>query len=357
MAGARKERVIEWLTSPESCFLLGAGCSVCAGKPLIGGLSSRVLSKVDGSVSEQFKKLKAAGGRQPTIEDLLNYLVRYQSILQTVQDATAHAHEPAWIEDSIRSIKQQIVAEIADKWVASPVHGRFLQRIGSVRSMAGRDVFTLNYDTVVEATLDSLRRPYMDGFRGTRSGWFDPTTFDETPTADPYFRVYKLHGSVNWTRDAEGHVRRTIVSSAADAADPVVVYPSEQKYLQTLFGVYETLMGRFRARLRRPSANNCLVTMGYSFNDDHINEALVDAMNSTGNNLTVIAFIGPDPNLVEQKSRLEAIANRCDQRFNAYVGKEFFLGGALDEGDASALLGEELWRFERLVDYVAGAAP
>lgn len=351
-----RERVLEWLTGTETCFLIGAGCSVCAGKPLIGKLTENVIAKVDASIATEFAGLKGAGTRASTVEDLINYLVRYQSILLTVQDATTHHLQPTWIDTSLEAIKKEIVAEIADTWVASAVHGRFLQRIGGTWSHTARDIFTLNYDTVIEATLDHLRCRYVDGFRGSRRGWFDASVFDEGPAGVSYFRVYKLHGSINWLREETGHVRRAVVSSAADVTDPVVVYPSEQKYLQTQFGVYETLIGRFRSRLRSASVNNCLVTLGYSFNDEHINEAIVDAVVALGSNLTVIAFIGSDANASGQKLRLEALAARCDKRFNAFVGNDFYVGDALDNTAATALLNEGLWKFEALVDYVAGPA-
>jgi hypothetical protein len=356
MAGETKERVLEWLTSPDSCFLIGAGCSLCAGKPLIGTLTDRVIENMDPSIKVEFEKLKGTGSRPATVEDLINYLVRYQSILQTVNDTTGHLLQPDWIKSSLQEIKKGIVTQIADTWVESEIHARFLQRIGGVLPKTGRDIFTINYDTVIEATLDHLRIHCVDGFRGSRRGWFDPTIFDELPACDSCFKVYKLHGSINWIRESSGHVRRTVVNSAVDITDPVVVYPSEQKYLQTQFGVYETLMGRFREKLRAPGVNNRLVTLGYSFNDEHINEAIIDAVKSTDSNLTVIAFVGPDAKIDEQRQRMEDFAARCDQRFNAYVGNAFHVGGALDDADAKALLAEDLWQFEKLVKYIAGGA-
>jgi hypothetical protein len=102
--------------------------------------------------------------------------------------------------------------------------------------------------------------------------------------------------------------------------------------------------------------NNCLVTLGYSFNDEHINEAIIDAVNAIASNLTVIAFVGPAPNIAEQKAQLAAIEARCDSRFNAFVGGSFHVGDALDESASKLLLKAELWKFEKLVDYIAGAA-
>lgn len=355
MSAETKERVLQWLTGSDTCFLIGAGCSRCAGKPLIGELTTKVLENVDASIKAEFDGLNGTGARSPTIEDLINYLVRYQAILQTVKDSGKHALRPDWIDESLQAIKKEIVTNIADAWVDSPTHARFLQRIANKWSKSGRDIFTLNYDTILEATLDKLRYDYVDGFRGSRQGWFDPTVFDEPSTCVPNFRIYKLHGSVNWSRESSGHVRRAVVSTAADITETVVVYPSEQKYLQTQFGVYETLIGRFRSRLRAPNVNNCLVTLGYSFNDEHINEAIIDAINATSSNLTVVAFVGPDSKAAEQQAQLEAIHARCQDRFNAYVGNSFYVGGALDENESKVLLAAELWKFEGLVDYVAGA--
>ena len=355
MPGETKERVLQWLTGSDTCFLIGAGCSRCANKPLIGELTTKVLASVDASIKAEFDGLNGTGTRPPTIEDLINYLVRYQSILQTVKDAGKHALKPDWITESLQAIKKEIVAQIADTWVDSAVHARFLQRVANKWSKIGRDIFTLNYDTVIEATLDKLRYDYVDGFRGSRRAWFDPTVFDEPSVCAPNFRLHKLHGSVNWLRESSGHVRRAVVSTASDITDTVVVYPSEQKYLQTQFGVYETLIGRFRSRLRAPNMNNCLVTLGYSFNDEHINEAIMDAVNATASNLTVIAFVGPDPKAAEQRAQLTAIEARCDNRFNAYVGSSFHVGGALDDSESKVLLAAELWKFEVLVDYIAGA--
>lgn len=354
MFNETKERVLQWFTGSDTCFLIGAGCSRCAGKPLIGELTERVLKNVDPTIKAEFDELKGTGTRPPTIEDLINYLVRYQHILQTVRVTDKHPLQPTWIDDSLQAIKKEIVANIADSWSDSKVHARFFQRVASKWSKSGRDVFTLNYDTLIEATLDRLRYQYVDGFRGSRLGWFDPTSYDEASACAPNFRIYKLHGSINWHREKTGHVRRSVVNTADDIEQAVVVYPSEQKYLQTQYGVYETLIGKFRARLRVPNVNNCLVVLGYSFNDEHINEAIIDAINATDSNLTVIAFVGPDAKVTEQQQHLTEIELRCDSRFNAFVGNSFYVGDVLDAEGAEILLEQELWKFENVVDYIAG---
>ena len=262
------------------------------------------------------------------------------------------------IDGWLTGLKKKIVEEVADDWEASSYHERFLQRLRGPRDRGPRDIFSLNYDTLLEASLDSLRLPYADGFRGTNRGWFDAGMFDEASAGIAY-RLFKLHGSINWTRDANGHVRRgrNAIEDAAD--EPIMVYPAEQKYLQTQYGVYETLIGRFRNRLRIAGVNNCLIVLGYSFNDEHINEAICDAINANNSNLTVIAFVGPEGDRTRQDERLTAFSMKCDSRFNAFVGDEQtgkFIGHALDADAAKDVLKAQLWKFESLVDFIAGEA-
>ena len=350
MRSGLREQITELLTGIDTCFLLGAGCSVCAGKPMLGKLTEDVLKKADKNLKAQFDSLKVAGDRAPTIEDLINYLVRYHEILGTIKDTSDHGISIQDIDNWLAYIKEKIVESVADNWKPSAYHKRFLQRMSGHSQQRPRDLFSLNYDTLLEASLDELRLSYVDGFRGTNRAWFDPETFDETGAA---YRIFKLHGSINWTRDSSRYVRRG--HNAPD--EPVVVYPSEQKYQQTQHGVYENLIGRFRNRLRETEVNNCVVVLGYSFNDEHINNAICDSVLSRGSNLTVIAFIGPDTDRNRQNEKFESFAERCDERFNAFIGNSTtsrFIGNVIDPESVNEVLETELWKFENLVDFVAG---
>ena len=348
MSGDTRETVTDWLTSADTCFLLGAGCSRCADKPLIGELTRNVMQGADGDLSKRFNNLKPTNSRCATVEDLLTYLIRYRDILNTVSVTGTQSCTVDQIDSWLMYIKREIVKNIADNWSSNGYHKRFLERL--CNSGKARDIFSLNYDTIIEASLDDLRVPYVDGFRGANRAWFDDDIFNEKNTV--VYRLFKLHGSVNWIRDADGHIRR--VSHRTN--EPAVVYPSEQKYIQTQYGVYETLMRRFRDRLRFGRMNNCLVVLGYSFNDEHINEAICDSVNARESNLTVISFVGPEGNADAQNEHLRALELRCDSRFNAFVGngrEGRFIGSAVDSDEAHAILEAELWRFENLVDFIA----
>ena len=348
-----RENVTDWFTSAGTCFLLGAGCSRCAGKPLIRELTEQVLCGADESLKKQFDNLSPGDSRPATIEDLMNYLGQYHEILSSIENTDDHSLKIGDIDDWLQYIKKKIVEKIDDTWKTSPHHEQFLQRLCKSESKRPCDIFCLNYDTVLEASLDHIRVPYIDGFRGTVRGWFDASVFDENERAAK-FRIFKLHGSVSWAEDG-GYVRRC--ASVSD--EPAVVYPSGDKRVQTRYGIYELLMERFRNRLRDSAANSRLITLGYSFNDDHINRAIFDAIGTRGNNLTVIAFVGEDKdNPSRQGDHFRALIENSDDRFNVFLGRDskdecIYLGNIVDETMGNDICGLRLWSFERLVDYIA----
>ena len=345
---ARKQ-IMERLTAPDTCYLLGAGCSKCADKPLIRELTRSVLEKADHELSALFKTLKRVNDRNPTVEDLINCLLRYRDVL-TISDTEITDLDTDKIDKWIQEIRRKIVATIEDDWIPSEYHRRFFSRLKL--SNRHRDIFSLNYDTVIESSLDDERLSYIDGFRGSNWAWFDPQVFEESNSS---FRIFKLHGSVNWIRDKQEVIRRT----AKRQDDPIVVYPSEQKYIETKFGIYEELMMQFRNRLRKNKQNNCLVTLGYSFNDAHINEAICDSIVARGSYLTVIAFIGPDGKSSDQYARIEELAAKCDSRFNAFIGdgeQGKFIGQFISKSSEQNVLDAGLWQYENFVNLIDGGA-
>lgn len=351
------EVITPWLTGNNTRFLLGAGCSVCAKKPLIVGLTNDVLNDMDDDgITQIYNGIKAPSGRPATIEDLINYLIKYKDILNVSKSSNDQGLSSGDIDRWLTQIKKKIADRIADNWESSSVHERFLKRLSMSHTQSPCNIFTLNYDTVIEASLDSLKIPYIDGFFGTNRGWFNPKVYDEIGASIAY-RIFKLHGSINWTRDSDDDVRRSRNTNEDLADEPIVVYPSEQKYLQTQYGVYETLINRFRDQLRNGGANNHLIVLGYSFNDNHINEAIYDAIKVEGNHLTVIAFVGLAEDHKKQLEYLNAFSERCNYDFNAFVGdddKGGFIGQAVGDDTAKEILKAQLWKFENLVDLFAG---
>ncbi len=283
----------------------------------------------------------------------MNHLILHQRLAGSLRDADEALDLGIDIGMELGTIKRAIVDAMGPGWVPDGKHENFLRRLASVPVARTRDIFLLNYDTLVEASLEHTKLPYVDGFAGAETAYFDPNLLALPVERERVFRVYKLHGSINWSRDDDGTVRRRVCGYSADDRR-LMIYPSEQKYVQTQYGIYETMMDSFRDRLRhREWKNNRLLVLGYSFGDEHINTAIEDSVNAPGSNLTVVAFVGPQESDAGLDG-LRAMVARCDSRLSIAYGRSHFIGPALQADEWGEVKEMDLWKFENLSDFLAG---
>lgn len=153
------------------------------------------------------------------------------------------------------------------------------------------NVFTLNYDTLVEQAADAEGVVLLDGFVGTQRRVFRPESYEqdlyfpaETTEGrvhrfDRVLHLYKLHGSITWranepTIDDPYGVQCEPFDAAA--SKPLLIYPTPAKYGETLGLPYSELFRRFAAALARPQS--VLFVIGYGFGDEHVNAIIRQAL-------------------------------------------------------------------------------
>jgi hypothetical protein len=153
------------------------------------------------------------------------------------------------------------------------------------------NVFTLNYDTLVEQAADAEGVVLLDGFVGTQRRVFRPESYEqdlyfpaETTEGrvhrfDRVLHLYKLHGSITWkagepTIDDPCGVHSTPFDPKA--LQPLLVYPTPAKYGETLGLPYSELFRHFAAALARPQS--VLFVLGYGFGDEHVNAIIRQAL-------------------------------------------------------------------------------
>jgi hypothetical protein len=140
-------------------------------------------------------------------------------------------------------------------------------------------IFTLNQDLLLEMhywrhvsqkwndiSIPGMRPDYGPG----HAGGHDPTKLTWQPNgenvvpvrAQPYF---KLHGSSNW-KDAGG--------------EPVLIMGSAKSGAIDRFPVLRWYHEKFKRLVGRPGAR--MMVIGYSFQDEHINQVICDASTRTG---------------------------------------------------------------------------
>ena len=171
-------------------------------------------------------------------------------------------------------------------------HHIFLKKCLAFRRQNQRRIhlFTTNYDLLLESSCDDIGVHYVNGFTGVTRRRFWPEEFDldfhrvdpgEQPKAHFYDRVVhliKLHGSIVWLSskdpsdpyNIEELPYQTVASEQEKGASlPLLIYPTPNKYGEVLGFPYSELFRRFSCFVARPQT--VLFTVGYGFNDEHVN--------------------------------------------------------------------------------------
>ncbi len=223
------------------------------------------------------KECKDAGV-DPNIEALLS-LVRRKIGAMSDADRLLGLNRKALqeLDDAICSEITKAVDPGPDRIPLDLPHHRLAHWIRLATRDKPVEIFTVNYDLLVELALEKAHIPYFDGFVGSREPFFHAESMgrEERGAGRSLARLWKIHGSINWrlSRSEEGSVR---VVRALPGESSSLIMPSHHKYHQSRKQPYLALLDHLRAFLEQDDA--LLVTAGYSFGDQHINGALFGAL-------------------------------------------------------------------------------
>jgi hypothetical protein len=299
----------ELMTQSGRAFLLGAGCSRCAGLPLTAQLTNEALASTE--LNANTKEILTAiqenfnGAKEPNIEDYLSELVDLLAIAdrRTLRSAAKQeiglgtkSYSAALLREATEQIKLAI-ATVIDKSVSIETHWKFVNAIhrpvrpGKPSGSQRVDYLVLNYDTLIEDSLALEKIPFADGLEGGVTGWWNSETFSQVSLAA---RVLKLHGSINWSEFPNETLPRRVpktISGTVVKDRRIVIWPASTKYRETQRDPYAQLASLAREILRPTDGSQCVLAVcGYRFGDSHINIELNSALRECGGRLTIIAF-------------------------------------------------------------------
>ncbi|WP_312813215.1 SIR2 family protein [Sedimentibacter sp.] len=327
-----------WLTSlfqsEHLSVLIGSGLSTAV-QFLATGTVNTVMSGQDINSAFKDKIIEAAqksslvcGRGEKNIEDeirVTNELIRGLEILgYDTDDAKKADYEKLCqgLELLIKDFTEGIAKiEASVATAASVERGRsFGYLVDFLMSFASRtgtrerlNIFTTNYDRLIEAGAELAGLHLLDRFVGTLAPIFRSSRLDidmhynppgirgEPRYLEGVTRFTKLHGSIDWV-DVGTEIRRiglplgsTDIKSFLNApglvdidSKKVMIYPNSSKDRETSEYPYVELFRDFAAALCRP--NSTLVTYGYGFGDDHINRIIRDMLTIPSTHLVVISY-------------------------------------------------------------------
>ncbi|WEV74496.1 SIR2 family protein [Bifidobacterium sp. ESL0798] len=260
---------------------------------------SMIRSRIDGGVEETKKEDK--------------------EIWKLLVDYFAHSITKAEIDSTLDKVDSSS-GSVNNYEQTAENYKRMIQGLGESRQVLaleqrqglfnGINLFTTNYDLFHEHAIEESRYAYTDGFTNGTVNRFSLQEFHRRPIdlddrfrdhiqpVNPFFRLYKLHGSINWRKNKEGKILRIIMDSVPDDTQEVLIAPTTSKYALTQNSPYSDLFREFVDILGKP--NSVLFTNGFSYGDEHIANLISEALNRP--DFTLYAFIKkPEENSTMQK--------------------------------------------------------
>lgn len=259
-----------------------------------------------------------------SLEKLLNYLLAIDFIQGHSVNATNYKHISSLIKiikrelfklcdlDS-QSINDSLLTDIAKKHLQENCyyyHEHFtkkvLQRSLNLKRV---NIFTTNYDLAFDNAFDRLSVNYINGFSGFHNRYFKPETFEydiffpgsttqgKVQRIEKVLRYFKIHGSLTWVnREPSANCVYGIEELPMELIrkneqyDSLMIYPTTVKKSYTLDYPYSELFRQFSISIAQPQS--VLITFGYSFSDEHINDLIYQALTIPSFTLIIVDFKG-----------------------------------------------------------------
>ena len=329
-----RSRIEPWLTSlfqsEHLSLLCGSGIttaiSILVGASGGATMKKTIFTKYKDEINESAEASAKANGRENgNIEDQIrtaNDLLRGLKILKKYEDATTLGAEIESIisgfAESILRSENEIATADEDKR-----NNAYLTLVNFLLSFASRtgnrerlNIFTTNYDRLIEVGAELAGIHIMDRFIGTMMPFFrssrlnldihynPPGIRGEPRYLEGVVRLSKLHGSVDWVQNGN-EIRRIGLPFGANEISPylnapglkdatplkLMIYPNSAKDRETAEFPYVELFRDFAAAICRP--NSTLVTFGYGFGDEHINRVIDDMLTVPSTHLVIISYDDP----------------------------------------------------------------
>jgi hypothetical protein len=314
------ENLLEILATPKQVgLLIGAGVSKASGLPNVEDLTKEVRTII---TNAKFIELLEA---TDNVETILNKVQQLKSLItgtKTINDLTLEM-----VETIEKEIKKTIFEKLA---IDQPIDklSDLVVWLNFINGEYQKEIFSLNYDLLLEKALENNSLPYFSGFIGNVKPFFISDSVDDFTglyVKLSWTKLWKLHGSLNFKKSISEQI--FIENNIKSEYENLLIYPSMDKYLSSRKAPFIAYLDRFRKYLL--TNEKVLLILGYSFCDDHVNDIIINGLNNNSR-LSVFAFcydektlnncievLGKYPNISAYSDKLKFVNKTKSEFINA----------------------------------------
>lgn len=318
-------------------FFLSAGCPLSVSMPSdqwplipdVANLTKFINTQLidDAQYQILLGELVKSERNSENIEDTLSFL---RSLVAVSKGGDVRGLSEAALLELEKKICKIIVKKI-DVLLPTqdtPYH-QLCKWIRSIDRKTPVEIFTTNYDLLMEQALEDLEVEYFDGFVGARRSFFDLRALEDNLIPVHWSRLWKIHGSINWYKEDRAGQKRVYRSSEIKEDASHLIYPSHLKYEESRKMPYLALIDQLNRFIRKKSS--LLIMSGYSFNDGHLNDTIINALKANPTAMVLALMFGdyeeklPDDSLREKYPEAYRLA-RNQHNLNIWTYDKAIIG-------------------------------
>ena len=239
--------------------------------PTIKDLTKNVIDSLEESEQKIISEISVEIGVNPNIELILSRIRSFAGIVGSCSIHGCNGNE-------FHKLAERICKSIGD--VVNPrlpeVNNPYTELsawIGGTDRRHSIEIFTPNYDLLMEEAFERLEIPFFDGFAGSYQPFFDPSSISNNALPARWARLWKLHGSIGWAENGKGGIIRGEGRSATN-----LIYPDHLKYEKIKKLPFSALFDHLREFMATP--DTLLISCGFSFSDSHISAVIEEALSA-----------------------------------------------------------------------------
>ena len=306
-------------------FFFGAGTSCALKISNIQDLTTSIRTALKGEFSKSFDIIKSdiettITERKVNIEDFLNQIRRIREITGDKKNKNYQGVTG----DDAKKLDKEICSRIyeiifKEEAVADlEITKKFFAWLSMLNRDFSKEIFTTNYDLIIEKSLEASGIPYFDGFVGSYEPFFWQESIDQFVNKNDithnWIRLWKIHGSLSWfwKQDKKNKAYRIVrigrIENIKDEENELVIYPSKEKYDASRKQPFVAYFDRLKNYLL--TGELLFIFSGYSFCDQHINEIIFNCSRQN-NRLSVLIFIFQDDEVENLHNLTSSYMNLC----------------------------------------------